>query len=167
MARKYHVPRAWQEGGAWGWLEELERQARVIGCKADNPLRDRFRATARQLTVWRIRSPVQASPAAIDLVLPVLEATSWPGSYSRLLGVTEVWSSAELGELICECRNRLELAALGRDRARIRGPRLDPERIPLDRLEHLIQRHPSLELVDRLRAERNRRISAALCAGSV
>lgn len=164
MARVYRVPRAWLEGGAWGWLEELERQARLIGLKADNPLRDRFRATARQLTTWRIRSPVQCSPAAIELILPVLEAAR--ENYGRVLGVTECWGTGELGELICECRNRLELARLGRDRARARGPRFDPSRIPLDRLEHLIQRHPDLEIVERLRTERNARISGPLRAGS-
>jgi hypothetical protein len=159
MAREYRVPPAWQEGGAWGWRAELERQARVIGCKASNPLYDRFVATARQLTMWRIRSPVQASPAAIEHVLPLLEATRERPD-RRLFGIRAPWSDAELGALIVECRNRLTLAALGRDRARVRGPRMDPTRIPLDRLEHLIQRHADLELVERLRAERNVRISS-------
>lgn len=158
MARQYRVPRAWQEGGAWGWRAELERQADVIGSKADNPLYDRFLATARQLTVWRIRSPVQASAEAIEHILPLLEATRRRCD-RRLFGIKAPWSDRELGELILECRNRLTLAALGRDRARTRGPRLDPQRIPLERLEHLIQRHRSLELVERLRAERNKRIS--------
>jgi hypothetical protein len=159
MAREYRVPRAWQEGGAWGWRAELERQANVIGCKASNPLYDRFLATARQLTVWRIHSPVQASPAAIEHILPLLEATRRDPA-RRLFGIKAPWSSAELGELIVECRNRLELAKLGRDRARIRGPRMDPARLPLERLEHLIQRHPDLAIVERLRSERNRRIGS-------
>lgn len=151
MARELAVP-AW--AGPWAWLEEIRRQARVMQCRSGH--HRRFEATARQLTAWRIRSAVQCSAAAIEQILPLLEACRRdPGR--RLLGERHCWRDAELGELLVEARNRLELARLGRDRARMRGPRFDPTRIPGDRLEHLIQRHPDLAIVDQLRAERARR----------
>lgn len=149
--REYRVP-AW--AGPWAWADELERQARIMRCSSGH--HRRFEATARHLTAWRIRSAAQCSPAAIARILPMLEAAR--RDYGRrLLGERSCWSDAELGELIVEARNRLTLAALGRDRARPRGPRMDPASIPDDRLEALIQRHANLELVDQLRSERQRR----------
>lgn len=147
----------WQ--GPLAWADEMRRQCRIMTPRTE--LYQRFRATAQQLTLWRVRSPVQMNRAGLDAVLPLLE-NAWR-NHGRLTGFGLLdpqtgWSQAELGALLVEARNRASLFALGRDRPRIKGPRLDPAQIPLPALEQLIQRHPSLDLVERLRAERNRRL---------
>jgi hypothetical protein len=64
----------------------------------------------------------------------------------------------EIGTFLVETRNRLDALYSGRaDRPCAKGPRFDPACIPDAALERLIQRHPDLEIVDRLRAERSRR----------
>jgi hypothetical protein len=68
-----------------------------------------------------------------------------------------VWSRAELGVLITEAVNRQRQLAIGRVTPRPKGPPLDPRRLPDDRLDHLIQHHRDLQLVEALRAERRRR----------
>jgi len=68
-----------------------------------------------------------------------------------------VWTRFELGVLITEATNRDRLLSLGRLAPRAKGPALDPARLPDDRLEHLIQTHRDLAVVEALRAERRRR----------
>jgi hypothetical protein len=70
-----------------------------------------------------------------------------------------VWSRAELGELRVEVRNRLHQLDIGRIEPRLKGPRFDPSRMPLERIEALIKSHPDMQIVTRLRAERERRRS--------
>jgi hypothetical protein len=142
-------------GGSWGWHRELKRQAGfVMSWRYTGPQRERFIATARRLEPWRIRSRVHTNIEDVPEILELLEERHRTG---KLLGLWACWTSAELGELLVEARNRLTLHELGRDRARIPNARFELERIPIDRLEHLIQRHPNMELVDRLREERRRR----------
>lgn len=146
--------------GGVAWAAEMRRQASVIGCKRSTPLRLRFEATAHQLTPSRLRSSVQCNDAAIDAILPLLELCRRDCG-RRLFEIYRPWTDPELGELLVEARNRLTLRGLGRDRARARGPRFDPARIPDRALDHLIQTHRSMAVVEQLRAERNRRREAA------
>jgi hypothetical protein len=145
---------AW--AGPWAWADELERQARIMRCST--PHYTRFKATCRLLTPWRVRSPAQCSAAAIERILPLLEEMHARGALQRHhthdARVPHDWP---LGELLVEARNRRRLAELGRNQARIRNPRFALELIPDERLEALIQRHPNLELVEKMRAERARR----------
>ncbi|MES2042559.1 MAG: hypothetical protein V4475_01720 [Pseudomonadota bacterium] len=147
----------WTGGDAWA--DEMARQARVIGCHRSTLLRLRFVGTARLLTPWRVRSSVQCNAAAIEKVLPLLEACRRDCG-RRMFEIYAPWSSIELGELLVEARNRATLAAIGRDRPREKGARFDPARIPLEAIDHLIQRHPNMRVVEQLRAERNRRLAA-------
>jgi hypothetical protein len=143
----------WISAGSWvRHIGRLQAQE-----KASQDYYDRFAATARALTVERIGECRQLDD--LERIERLLAGARRQHGQSRL---GRAWTRAELGPLLVETRNRIHLLELGRDRARIRGPRLDPARIPLERLEHLIQRHADLELVDRLRAERNKRICAAV-----
>jgi hypothetical protein len=75
-------------------------------------------------------------------------------------GLQRVLTRAEIGALLVETRNRLDALRSGRaDRPRAKGPRFDPTRIPDAALERLIQQHPELQTVDRLRGERRRRLA--------
>ena len=87
------------------------------------------------------------------------------GYTGDLYGLDRAFAKPEAGVLLMEVRNRRRLLALGRDRARERGPRLDPERLPLAAIERLIQHHRDLALVERLRAERARRMDMAADTG--
>lgn len=139
---------SWVSAAAWvRLLSRLEAQER-----ASQDYYDRFRATARQLTVDRIRECRHLDDLA--RIEERLAGARFKHGSSRL---GRVWTKAELGPLIVETRNRIRLLELGRLQPKKSGPRFDVARIPLERLEALIQRHPNLELVDRLRAERNKR----------
>lgn len=145
--------------GGLAWALEVRRLASVMQCRTTHF--DRWDATIRQLTLWRLRSPAQCNQAAIEAILPLLEAAKRSptnGFGLDWLDHPVPWTRAELGELLVIARNRAALYALGRDRPKPKGPRLDPSRLPDDRLDALIQRHRDLDLVDRLRAERNRRL---------
>ena len=71
--------------------------------------------------------------------------------------LNRVWSRAELGVLLVEARNRGRLLAMRRSAPKPKGPRLDPSRLPADRLEMLIQTHRDMAVAEALRAERARR----------
>jgi len=138
--------------GLAAWLEEIDRQSAIMRCR--RPLYDRFDRTARTLTPQRLR--MEADPVAIAAVLGRLRAARHPGGHA-LHDLDRVWSRSELGVLITEATNRLRQLALGRVLPRPKGPRLDPRRLPDDRLEHLIQHHRDLAIVEVLRAELRRR----------
>ena len=75
-------------------------------------------------------------------------------------GLQRELSRAEIGALLVETRNRLAALRSGRaDRPRHKGPRFDSARIPDAALERLIQQHPDLAILDRLRTERIRRLT--------
>jgi hypothetical protein len=85
-----------------------------------------------------------------------------PGDVPRGHGLQREFSRAEIGALLVETRNRLDALRSGRaNRPRPKGPRFDPARIPDAALERLIQQHPDLDTVDRLRAERCRRLGSS------
>lgn len=111
---------------------------------------DQFRATARMLDAEKIRL------CRHDDALALVEMTL---ADFRNNGLLFAFNRAELGTLLVEIRNRRQLLQLGRERAKLKGPRMDPTRLPLDALERLIQSHSDLSLVERLRAERKRRQS--------
>lgn len=131
------------------WLAEVERVERRLRCST--PAYRRFDALARRLTVAAIRASSDAP--ALEVLGRRLRAARYPSGFGRL---DRVWDRAELGELIVEATNRGRQLEAG-DRQRPAGPRLDPQRIPDDRLDHLIQTHRSLAFVEVLRAERRRR----------
>ncbi len=134
------------------WLAEIDRQAGLM--RPSRRLYERFDRTARALTPGRIRLCDDDASIA-DLVIR-LRLARYPGGH-ELHGLDRVWSRAELGVLITEAVNRQRQLAMGRVVARAKGPRLDPRRLPDARLEHLIQHHRNLGLVEALRAERRRR----------
>jgi hypothetical protein len=139
-------------GDLAAWLAEIDRQARLM--RPSRRLYERFDRTARALTPGRIRMCDDAVSVA-ELVVR-LRAARYPGGHD-LHGLDRVWSRAEFGVLITEAVNRQRQLAMGRLVARPKGPRLDPRRLPDARLEHLIQHHRDLGLVEALRAERQRR----------
>ena len=70
-------------------------------------------------------------------------------------GLASVLSRSEMGTMLVELRNRQRALVSGRAFApRAKGPRLEPTRLTDEALERLIQMHPDLALVDRLRTER-------------
>jgi hypothetical protein len=78
-------------------------------------------------------------------------------------GLQRALTRPDIGALLVEIRNRIDALRSGRaDRPRRKGPRFDPARIPDAALERLIQRHPDLDTLDRLRAERRRRQPEAM-----
>lgn len=134
------------------WLVEIDRQAALM--RPRRLLYERFDRTARTLTPGRIRRADDV--AALAELVGRLRAARRPGGH-ELHGLDRVWSRAELGALITEAVNRGRQLAIGRLAPRLKGPRLDPRRLPDDRLDHLIQHHCDLQLVEALRAERRRR----------
>lgn len=143
----------WQ--GLPAWHRELDRQSAIM--RPRRLLYHRFEATARQLTAERIRAC--RDTAAIARLVARLSAARYPSG--SLHDLDRVWSRAELGALLVEATNRRTLLAMGRDRPRAKGPALDPRRLPDDRLDHLIQTHRDICVVEALRAERERRASSA------
>lgn len=70
-------------------------------------------------------------------------------------GLATVFSRAEMGTLLVELRNRRAALVSGSAMfPRKKGPRLDPARLTDGALDRLIQSHPDLTLVQRLREER-------------
>ena len=140
------------------WLAEIDRQGALMRPKSR--LYERFDRTARTLAPGRIRTC--DDPLTVAELGARLRAARYPGGHD-LHGLDRVWSRAELGVLITEADNRSGQLAIGRVLPRAKGPRLDPRWLPDDRLDHLIQHHRDLEVVEALRAERRRR--AAVGAG--
>lgn len=70
-------------------------------------------------------------------------------------GLATVFTRAEMGERLVELRNRRNALISGRAMfPRPKGPKLDPAFLTDDALNRLIQSHPDLQLVERLRSER-------------
>lgn len=144
-------PYAWVSMAAW--VRHMGRLFAVETASGDHY--ERVRASARELTPDRVRECRHDDDLARA---ERLLADARHGRSPWLFGLELALAKAELGTLLMEVRNRRRLLALGRDRARVRGPRLNPARMPLDAIERLIQHHSDLELVKRLRAERARRL---------
>jgi hypothetical protein len=128
----------------------------------------RCRALYRSLGIGDLRH--SRDIIALEACERLFERARQAGDVPAGRGLQREFTRAEIGTLLVETRNRLEALRNGRaDRPRARGPRFDPARIPDAALDRLIQQHPDLEIVDRLRAERNRRLAAqagpATCSG--
>lgn len=73
-------------------------------------------------------------------------------------GLATVFTRAEMGTLLVELRDRRAALISGRATfPRAKGPKLDPGMLTDGALNRLIQSHPDLTLVERLRAERELR----------
>ncbi len=136
------------------WLDKIGHQSALM--RPRSRLYKRFDRTARTLTSAHIRRCDDAGAIA-----------ELAGAFGRrairaamTCTVSIAWSRAELGVLITEAENRGRQLALGRLLPRLKGPRLDPLRLPDEWLEHLIQQHRGLRVVEALRPERRRREQA-------
>jgi hypothetical protein len=139
--------------GVAAWLREIDRQDELM--RPSSPMYERFDAFARTLTIPFIRA--EQDLAATHALDERLRQARHPwNDRASLHGLSRVWSRAELGVLITEATNRARQLAAG-DPQRPKGPPLDPRRLPDDRLDHLIQRHRDLAVVEALRRERARR----------
>lgn len=149
--------------GGVNWAYEIRRLARIMQCRSTH--HQRFIATCAQLTPWRLRSPMQCNQAAIEAILPLLEGVVHCGHQGINVGPygphRTGWTRSEFGDLLVAARNRAALYRLGRDRPKPKGPRFDLQLLPDHRIDHLIQRHPDMIIVDALRDERRRRTMLA------
>lgn len=114
----------------------------------------RFDRVALRLTPQALAGAVDA--AALAAVEARLRAARYHYAGHGLHDLDRIWTRAELGQLIVAATNRGRQLAAG-DRRRIKGPALDPARIPDARLDWLIQRHADMSVVEACRAERARR----------
>ncbi len=146
-ARSAPKPFAWESMGAWVRL--MHRLFAIEQPSSDHYRRSR--ETARELTVTRVRA------CRHDDDLERVEQMLIEARAGWLYGLDRAFTRAERGELLVEVRNRRRLLALGRNLPKAKGPRLDVARLPDAALARLIQRHPDRDVVDRLRAERERR----------
>jgi hypothetical protein len=138
--------------GVARWLADLDHQGDVMQVRTVHHLR--FERTAQTLTTQRIGDC--ANPDALARLIQVLK----DGRHDERAfgyGLFRCFTRAELGALIVAAQNRATLLGLGRTAPKARNPRFDLGRIPDERLDHLIQRHPDLDLVERCRTERKRR----------
>jgi hypothetical protein len=113
----------------------------------------------RSLDVARdVRPCIDA--AALDTPRTFLAAASAPGAripHGRPFA--QEFTRAELGVLRMEVGNQLARVRSGRAAVpRPKGSRLDPTRLPDAALDRLIQTHRDMSLVERLRAEKARRM---------
>lgn len=134
------------------WLAEVDRLLIVQRCRTADF--QRFDRHARWLTPAAIAA--SADLPAVAEVERRARGARYPCYSTNLHDLDRVWSRAELGDLITAATNRArQLADSNPQRAP--GPALDPARIPDDRLDHLIQRHRDMAIVEACRAERERR----------
>ncbi len=115
----------------------------------------RLRELYRSLTVERVRRSTDLPGIARAAHMFDLGRHNAVPPYH---GLASELSRAEMGTLLVELRNRHRALLSGRAfTPRPNGPRLDPAMLTDDALERLIQSHPDLALVDRLRTERQLR----------
>lgn len=144
--------------GLRGYIEECRRVGDVLRCCR--------RHDARCARVYRSLDVERDVRASVDLegleaLAAFLDETGRRGArlpFGRPFSAE--FASAELGTLRMAVANRIRSIRSGRAAdPRPKGPRLDPARLPDAALDCLIQTHPDLALVDRLRSERARRPS--------
>ena len=117
----------------------------------------RCRQLYRSLGIGEVRQSQDF--AALERCEGLFDQARQAGDVPPGHGLQRVFSRSEIGTLLVEIRNRLDALRRGRaDRPRPKGPRFDPAYIPDAALDRLIQQHPDLAIVDRLRAERIRRL---------
>lgn len=144
-------PFAWESMGAWVRL--MHRLFALEAPSSDHY--QRTRATARELTVDRIRVCRHDDDLARVEQMLVEARSGW------LYGLDRAFTRAERGGLLVEVRNRRRLLILGRDAPKPKSARFDLQRLPDDALARLIQSHPDTDLVGRLRDERRRRAAVS------
>jgi hypothetical protein len=138
------------------WLDLVHHIGGRIQCSAAHY--KRCGRLYRSLRVADIRS--SRDIPALEGCEQLFTRARGPGDIPSGHGLQRELSRAEIGALLVETRNRLDALRSGRaDRPRHKGPRFDPARIPDAALERLIQQHPDLATVDRLRTERIRRLA--------
>jgi hypothetical protein len=145
------------------WCDLCER----VGSppSSSTPARDRARRVYASLTVADIRAATDIGALEhLERRLVLAKQLGWPAGWF----LTRELSRASLGALLVEARNRIDALRSGRAaNPRPKGPRFDPRRLPDAAIASLIQRHPDLDVVDRLRSERSRRREARMRAESL
>ena len=112
-------------------------------------------ALYRSLTMAHIRASHDA--AGLAAARRLLEAARHRGS-GLFRGPERSLTRGEIGALLVELHNRQATLATGRWLLpRTKGPTFDLALLPDAALDRLIQTHPDLALVERLRAERHTR----------
>lgn len=142
--------------GVAGWIEAASQVSAAPYCSA--PVYKRVELVYRSLSNAHIRASVDEAALAtlVDMMARSKAGAQIPGFHSFRKRLRR----EEIGEILMEARNRLGNLQSGRAfRSRTPGPKLDPARIPDDRLLYLIQHHKDLAVVEAMRAERARRES--------
>jgi hypothetical protein len=149
-AKAAPLPILWK--GMGSWVREVRSAA--AGFKWCDAKHRRLEALARLLDVEKIRACRHADDLRrVEQVLAEARC--------RESDLAKVMTRSQIGELLVETRNRLTILGRGRAEPKAKGPRLDPTLLPDEALARLIQSHRDLDLVARLRAERQRRFEAA------
>lgn len=145
--------------GVAGWVEA------VIGLGRHQRPSSEFYARSTALHRSLDRSDIRScrdrqALADVDKLLSQLQA------FGLLHGPLRSMSAEEIGSLRVEVHNRLRVIDSGRldQPPREKGPRLDPARLPAERLDHLIQHHRDMTVVEALRAEKRRRETGGIAA---
>lgn len=109
----------------------------------------------RSLAVAHIRA--SHDHAGLAAARRLLESARCRGT-GLFRGPERSLSRGEIGELLVELHNRQDALRSGRWLLpRAKGPTFDPTLLPDEALDRMIQRHPDLTVVERLRAERRTR----------
>jgi hypothetical protein len=112
-------------------------------------------ALYRSLTIKHIRASHDI--AGLATARQLLEAARYRNS-GLFRGPERSLTRAEIGALLVELHNRQSALQSGRWLLpRTKGPAFDPTLLPDAALDRLIQTHPDLRVVERLRAERHDR----------
>ncbi|MGA8758142.1 MAG: hypothetical protein WB611_17770 [Stellaceae bacterium] len=138
------------------WLDLVYRIGGRIRCSSSHY--HRCRRLYRSLTLDDLRR--SRDPTALERCERLFDQARRAGDIPSGRGLQREFTRSEIGTLLVETRNRLAALRSGRaDRRRPKGPRFDPAAIPDHALARLIQQDPDLDTVDRLRAERIRRLA--------
>jgi hypothetical protein len=149
----HYLPRtrlSWR--GLGGWIDTVFKVNAKMRCSAVAHER------ADRLYRWLTSDVLRASRdldalETLSALLRQARYTDAPLTY----GFGRAFSRSELGVLIVEADNQAAWVRRGCPQ-REKGPRLDPSRLPDDRLDFLIQRHEDMAVVESLREEKRRRI---------
>jgi hypothetical protein len=144
--------------GLRGWLDAVAR-LNAGAIRASAPNYRRARSLMDSLQEDHVRECDDAEALAD---FEAFMRQSRHGAAGLWLDPTRNLDRAGIGVFIVLAANRHRTLAAGRP-TREKGPRFDPARLPAARLDHLIQSHPDLEIVARLREERRRRAGTPRC----
>lgn len=139
--------------GLGGYVDAVN--AEVCSWKASTYRYNRNDRLYRSITVEDITSCYDQ--VALGKGAKLFDHGRWERSPS---GIGSSLGRETMGALLVECRNQSERLAKGITRKRVKGPELDPTRIPTTRLLVLIQQHQDMMVVEQLRRELARRSNA-------